>query len=213
MRMVRGKTQVKKIENTTSRQVTFSKRRSGLLKKAYELSVLCDAQVALIVFSSTGKLYEFSSSSSTNTIIERYLKIGKNLESGKTVAVEENTEHVLEERVATMTEKIKQLEECKEKLLGVGLESYTVDELQKLENDIDRSLKHVRARKYELFKQQIEQLRNEERRLAKQNEELKKSELQELQPENKSEKDSRREMEDVDTDLFLGPPEFRRTTA
>lgn len=39
------------------------------------------------------------------------------------------------------------------------------------------------------------------------------SELQELQPENKSEKDSRREMEDVDTDLFLGPPEFRRTTA
>ncbi|WOG87154.1 hypothetical protein DCAR_0206377 [Daucus carota subsp. sativus] len=177
--MVRGKTQVKKIENTTSRQVTFSKRRSGLLKKAYELSVLCDAQVALIVFSSTGKLYEFSSSS----------------------------------RVATMTEKIKQLEECKEKLLGVGLESYTVDELQKLENDIDRSLKHVRARKYELFKQQIEQLRNEERRLAKQNEELKKSELQELQPENKSEKDSRREMEDVDTDLFLGPPEFRRTTA
>ncbi|KAL1827225.1 hypothetical protein ACET3Z_005637 [Daucus carota] len=213
MRMVRGKTQVKKIENTTSRQVTFSKRRSGLLKKAYELSVLCDAQVALIVFSSTGKLYEFSSSSSTNTIIERYLKIGKNLESGKTAAVEENTEHVLEERVATMTDKIKQLEECKEKLLGVGLESYTVDELQKLENDIDRSLKHVRARKYELFKQQILQLRNEERRLAKQNEELKKSELQELQPENKSKKDSRREMEDVDTDLFLGPPEFRRTTA
>lgn len=61
--MVRGKTQMKRIENTTSRQVTFSKRRSGLLKKAYELSVLCDAQVALIVFSSTGKLYEFSSSS------------------------------------------------------------------------------------------------------------------------------------------------------
>lgn len=60
--MVRGKTELKRIENRTSRQVTFSKRRSGLLKKAFELSVLCDAEVALIIFSPTGKLYEFSSS-------------------------------------------------------------------------------------------------------------------------------------------------------
>jgi SRF-type transcription factor (DNA-binding and dimerisation domain) len=59
--MVRGKTQMKRIENPTSRQVTFSKRRSGLLKKAFELSVLCDAEVGLIVFSPRGKLYEFSS--------------------------------------------------------------------------------------------------------------------------------------------------------
>lgn len=209
--MVRGKTQLKRIENPTSRQVTFSKRRSGLFKKAYELSVLCDAQVALIVFSSTGKLFEFSSSSSMNVTIERYLKIGKNLESGETTAVEENTE-VLEEKVATMSDKIKQLEECKEKLMGVGLESYTVDELQKIENDLDRSLKHIRARKYELFKQQIKQLRNEERRLAKQNEELKKSVLQEVEPDKRSENDSRREMEDVETGLFLGPPKLRRIT-
>lgn len=60
--MVRGKTQMKRIENAASRQVTFSKRRNGLLKKAFELSVLCDAEVALIVFSPRGKLYEFSSS-------------------------------------------------------------------------------------------------------------------------------------------------------
>ncbi|KAL0329696.1 UNVERIFIED_CONTAM: Agamous-like MADS-box protein [Sesamum radiatum] len=60
--MVRGKTEMKRIENATSRQVTFSKRRSGLLKKAFELSVLCDAEVALIIFSPKGKLYEFSSS-------------------------------------------------------------------------------------------------------------------------------------------------------
>ncbi|KHG30654.1 MADS-box SOC1 -like protein [Gossypium arboreum] len=60
--MVRGKTQMKRIENAASRQVTFSKRRNGLLKKAFELSVLCDAEVALIIFSTRGKLYEFSSS-------------------------------------------------------------------------------------------------------------------------------------------------------
>lgn len=61
-KMVRGKTQMKRIENETSRQVTFSKRRNGLLKKAFELSVLCDAEVALIIFSTRGRLYEFSSS-------------------------------------------------------------------------------------------------------------------------------------------------------
>ncbi|KAI3420586.1 uncharacterized protein J3R85_012670 [Psidium guajava] len=61
--MARGKIQMRRIENAASRQVTFSKRRSGLLKKAYQLSVLCDAEVALIIFSQKGRLYEFSSNS------------------------------------------------------------------------------------------------------------------------------------------------------
>lgn len=60
-RMGRGKIEIKKIENANSRQVTFSKRRQGLLKKANELAVLCDAQVAVIIFSSTGKMFEYSS--------------------------------------------------------------------------------------------------------------------------------------------------------
>ncbi|XP_042396900.1 probable nucleoredoxin 1 [Zingiber officinale] len=42
--MVRGKMQMRRIENLASRQVTFSKHRRGLLKKAFELSVLCDAE-------------------------------------------------------------------------------------------------------------------------------------------------------------------------
>ena len=51
---------MKKIENRVSRQVTFSKRRKGLLKKAHELAVLCDADVALIVFSDKGRLHDFA---------------------------------------------------------------------------------------------------------------------------------------------------------
>ena len=58
--MVRGKTVIKRIENETNRQVTFSKRRAGLFKKARELAILCDAQVGVLVFSSAGRLYEFS---------------------------------------------------------------------------------------------------------------------------------------------------------
>lgn len=62
-RRKRGKVELRRIEDRTSRQVRFSKRRSGLFKKAYELSVLCDAEVALIIFSGRGRLFEFSSSS------------------------------------------------------------------------------------------------------------------------------------------------------
>lgn len=61
--MGRGKVELRRIENKINRQVTFAKRRNGLLKKAYELSVLCDAEVALIIFSNAGKLYEFCSGS------------------------------------------------------------------------------------------------------------------------------------------------------
>ena len=59
--MGRGKIEIKRIDNATSRQVTFSKRRSGLFKKAKELAILCDAEVGLVVFSSTGRLYDFAS--------------------------------------------------------------------------------------------------------------------------------------------------------
>lgn len=71
--MGRGKIAIRRIDNSTSRQVTFSKRRNGLLKKAKELSILCDAEVGLIVFSSTGKLYDYSSTS-MKSVIERYNK-------------------------------------------------------------------------------------------------------------------------------------------
>jgi len=57
--MGRVKLEIKKIENTTNRQVTYSKRRNGLMKKAYELSVLCDIDVALIMFSPSGKLTQY----------------------------------------------------------------------------------------------------------------------------------------------------------
>ncbi|XP_066367886.1 uncharacterized protein [Miscanthus floridulus] len=70
--MGRGKVQLKRIENKINRQVTFSKRRSGLLKKAHEISVLCDAEVALIIFSTKGKLYEYSTDSCMDKILERY---------------------------------------------------------------------------------------------------------------------------------------------
>jgi hypothetical protein len=58
--MARGKVQIRRIENPVHRQVTFCKRRMGLLKKAKELSVLCDADIGVIVVSSHGKIYDLA---------------------------------------------------------------------------------------------------------------------------------------------------------
>ncbi|WMV43778.1 hypothetical protein MTR67_037163 [Solanum verrucosum] len=212
--MVRGKTELKRIENATSRQVTFSKRRSGLLKKAFELSVLCDAEVALIVFSPKGKLYEFSSSS-TNKTIERYQKNDKSLgRLNKKLTDQLTTEH-LKEEVATMTRKLEFLEDSKRKLLGHGLESSTLDELQQVEEQLEKSLSNIRARKNLLFKEQIAQLKEEEKMLLKKNADLRKRcEVLPLTltPFPQVEKDVERQIMEVETELFIGLPETRKNS-
>nr|XP_027089364.1 MADS-box protein SOC1-like isoform X2 [Coffea arabica] len=156
--MARGKTQIKRIEDATTRQVTFSKRRKGLLKKAFELSVLCDAEVALIIFSPSGKLYEFSSSSATSTI-ERYQKSIKNRPTSKQMDLE-SLQH-FEEEVAILRKKIELLEETTRKLLGDGLDSSSIGELQQVERQLEKSLSIIRSRKILLFCERINQLKEE----------------------------------------------------
>jgi pheromone receptor transcription factor len=51
------------IENKAARQVTFSKRKAGIFKKASELALLCGAHITAIVFSECGKPYAFGSPS------------------------------------------------------------------------------------------------------------------------------------------------------
>nr|XP_009777739.1 PREDICTED: floral homeotic protein GLOBOSA isoform X2 [Nicotiana sylvestris] len=72
--MGRGKIEIKRIENSSNRQVTYSKRRNGILKKAKEISVLCDARVSVIIFASSGKMHEFSSTSLVD-ILDQYHKL------------------------------------------------------------------------------------------------------------------------------------------
>lgn len=58
--MGRVKITIKKIEKLNCRKVAFAKRRAGLVKKGYELSVLSDVQAVLIAFSPSNKLCPFS---------------------------------------------------------------------------------------------------------------------------------------------------------
>lgn len=202
---------MRRIENATSRQVTFSKRRNGLLKKAFELSVLCDAEVALIVFSPRGKLYEFASSSMQETI-ERYRRHIKDTQAHNKLA-EEDIQH-LQHEAANMTKKIEVLEASKRNLLGEGLASCSFEELQDIEQQLERSVSKIRARKTQVFKEQIEQLRDKEKTLQAENTRLtQKCGLQPRQGLNEQRENFPYEesspSSDVETELFIGPPEMR----
>ncbi|KVH96879.1 Transcription factor, K-box, partial [Cynara cardunculus var. scolymus] len=127
----RGKIEIKRIENTTNRQVTFCKRRSGLLKKAYELSVLCDAEVALIVFSSRGRLYEYANNSVKGTIDRNIM--GESL--GNMPAKDlKNLESKLEKGISRIRSK-------KNELLFAEIEY-----MQKRENELHNSNQFLRAK-------------------------------------------------------------------
>ncbi|KAL1564550.1 agamous-like MADS-box protein AGL61 [Salvia divinorum] len=70
--MGRQKIKIQKIEVKNHLQVTFSKRRSGLFKKASELCTLCGVEIGIIVFSPAGKVFSFGHPN-VESIIDRFL--------------------------------------------------------------------------------------------------------------------------------------------
>ncbi|KAF0929983.1 hypothetical protein E2562_027109 [Oryza meyeriana var. granulata] len=166
--MVRGRTELKRIENPTSRQVTFSKRRNGLLKKAFELSVLCDAEVALIVFSPRGRLYEFGSAPSLQKTIERYKAYTKD-HVNKTI--QQDIQQVKDDTLG-LAKKVEALDDSRRKILGENLEGCSIEELRGLEIKLEKSLHNIRLKKTELLEQQIAKLKEKERALLRDNENL-----------------------------------------
>mmetsp|Transcript_263 Transcript_263/g.454 ORF Transcript_263/g.454 Transcript_263/m.454 type:complete len:534 (-) Transcript_263:225-1826(-) len=69
--MGRKKIRIERISDERNRQVTFTKRKNGLMKKAMELSVLCDCDIALVIFNSNNKLFQYSSAD-IDTILAKY---------------------------------------------------------------------------------------------------------------------------------------------
>ncbi|XP_013873451.1 myocyte-specific enhancer factor 2A isoform X3 [Austrofundulus limnaeus] len=68
--MGRKKIQITRILDERNRQVTFMKRKFGLMKKAYELSVLCDCEIALIIFNSSNKLFQYASTDMDKVLLK-----------------------------------------------------------------------------------------------------------------------------------------------
>ncbi|KAF0933114.1 hypothetical protein E2562_013847 [Oryza meyeriana var. granulata] len=152
--MARERREIKRIESAAARQVTFSKRRRGLFKKAEELSVLCDADVALIVFSSTGKLSHFASSS-MNEIIDKYSTHSNNLGKAEQPSLDLNLEH---SKYANLNEQLAEASLRLRQMRGEELEGLSIDELQQLEKNLEAGLHRVMLTKDQQFMAQISEL-------------------------------------------------------
>ncbi|XP_010060098.1 MADS-box protein SVP isoform X1 [Eucalyptus grandis] len=174
--MAREKIKIKKIDNVTARQVTFSKRRRGLFKKAGELSVLCDAEVAVVIFSATGKLFEYSSSSMKDTL-ERYTLHHNNLENMdqpslelQVLSLRSELEHSnnmrLSKEVAEKSHRLRQLR-------GEDLQGLNIEELQQLEKMLEAGLNRVLVTKEERIRTEITDLETKGAELIEENKMLK----------------------------------------
>ncbi|XP_048329645.1 truncated transcription factor CAULIFLOWER A isoform X1 [Ziziphus jujuba] len=165
--MGRGRVQLKRIENKINRQVTFSKRRSGLLKKAHEISVLCDAEVALIVFSNKGKLFEYSTDSCMESILERYERYSYAERQLLSNDQETNVSWTLEH--AKLKARMEVLQRNQKHFMGEDLDSLSLKELQNLEQQLDSALKHIRSRKNQLMYESISELQKKDKALQDHN--------------------------------------------
>ncbi|XP_042041185.1 agamous-like MADS-box protein AGL104 [Salvia splendens] len=115
--MGRKKLTMRRIENPTSRQLTYTKRKEGIIKKAGELAVLCDTDVALIMFAPSGRLASFASNGRIEDILLRFVDRPDELRGGPI-----NHEEFLSQKLkqlkyeGEMLEKIAVIEELEEKL-------------------------------------------------------------------------------------------------
>ncbi|KAH0985111.1 hypothetical protein GBA52_012288 [Prunus armeniaca] len=165
--MGRGKITISRIENRTTRQVTFAKRRAGLIKKTHELSVLCDAQIGLVIFSSTGKMFQYcSESSSMEELIQRY-----QVARGTRIFQHNDTEYMNAE-LRKMRRETHSLELSLQRYTGEDLSCVRFEDLVELEHQLEESVNRVRARKFEVLQQQIDNLRATTKRREEENEQL-----------------------------------------
>ncbi|GKV18720.1 hypothetical protein SLEP1_g29061 [Rubroshorea leprosula] len=167
--MAREKIQIKKIDNATARQVTFSKRRRGLFKKAEELSILCDADVALVIFSSTGKLFDYASSS-MKEILERRNLHSKNL--GKLEQPSLELQLVEDVNHSRLSKEIGEKSHLLRQMRGEELQGLSIEELQRLEKSLEAGLTRVIERKGERIMAEINDLQTKGIKLMEENERL-----------------------------------------
>ncbi|KAJ6815900.1 MADS-box protein JOINTLESS [Iris pallida] len=162
--MAREKIQIRKIDNATARQVTFSKRRRGLFKKAEELAVLCDAEVGIVIFSANGKLFEYASSSMKDIIEKRSMHSKKILLDKPSLDL--NLDNCnFESLRKTVTEETQQLRKTR----GEDLKGLSIEELQQLEKTLEAGLDRVLEKKGDKIKERISGLEKKGLQLKEEN--------------------------------------------
>ncbi|XP_024456071.2 agamous-like MADS-box protein MADS9 isoform X2 [Populus trichocarpa] len=156
--MGRGKIEIKRIENASNRQVTYSKRKNGIIKKAKEITVLCDAQVSLVIFASSGRMHEYCSPSTTVVdLLDKYHKqSGKRLWDAKHENLSKEIDRIKKENDSMQIEL--------RHLKGEDISSLHHTELMAIEEALDAGLAAVRKKQmeYHSMLEQNEKMLDEE---------------------------------------------------
>ncbi|KAK9945900.1 hypothetical protein M0R45_011390 [Rubus argutus] len=161
--MGRGKIEIKRIENSSNRNVTYSKRRNGIIKKAKEITVLCDAKVSLIINSSTGKMVEYCSGPQETLleILDRYhSQTGKKLWDAKHENLSNELNRIKKENDGMQVQF--------RHLKGEDITSLNHIELGELEEALENGLAGIRDKQSEL----VEMLRENDKALEEENDRL-----------------------------------------
>ncbi|XP_019199881.1 PREDICTED: truncated transcription factor CAULIFLOWER A-like [Ipomoea nil] len=207
--MGRGRVQLKRIENKINRQVTFSKRRTGLLKKAHEISVLCDAEVALIVFSTKGKLFEYATESCMEKILERYERYS--YAERQLNSTDQNSQGSWTLEHAKLKARMEVLQRNQRHYEGEDLDSLSLKELQNLERQLDSALKNIRSKKNQLMYESISVLQKKDKALQDQNNQLSKK-IKEREKEMATQQQQQQEVQweqpndDINSSYVVPPP-------
>nr|ALI16960.1 dormancy-associated MADS-box transcription factor [Pyrus pyrifolia] len=169
VKRMKEKIKIRRIDYLPARQVTFSKRRRGIFKKAEELSILCESEVAVIIFSQTGKLFDYSSSS-TKDVIARY-KLHTGGEKSDQITL-----HQLQSEKENTIRLSKELEDKTRKLRqmkGEDLQDLDLYQLNKLEKLVEASVGRVIKTKEKKIMSEIMALTNKGAELIEANNQLK----------------------------------------
>ncbi|KAM3200036.1 transcription factor CAULIFLOWER D-like isoform X1 [Capsicum annuum] len=167
--MGRKKLEIKPILDNSCRQIAFCKRRKGLIKKARELSILCDVDVGVVIVSNRGRLHEFSSTNSMTGILQRY---ERHIEAAKEISPEIQVSELSKySRFMTMGELLQATERQFEETNADGL---TVTDLVHLENELQTTLIQTRSRKFcfmqtHLLLESVKDLHEQEKLLREEN--------------------------------------------
>ncbi|KAF3614836.1 putative classical arabinogalactan protein 5-like [Capsicum annuum] len=160
----RRKLEIKRIQDKNCRQVAFCKRRQGLIKKANELSILCNVDVGVVIISKngTGRLHEYSSTNSVTGILQRY-------ESHVQAEKEISGEHSMYSSM-----KIGELLQTAERQLEeTNADGHTVTDLIHLQNELQTSLTQIRSKKTQLMLETVKDLLEKEKQLREEKKILK----------------------------------------
>ncbi|XP_054809077.1 agamous-like MADS-box protein AGL30 isoform X2 [Prosopis cineraria] len=179
--MGRVKLKIKRLESTNGRQATYAKRKNGIMKKASELSILCDIDIILLMFSPSGKpalcrgrrsnIEEVIAKFAQQTPQERAKRKLESLEALKKTFKKLDHDVNIQEFLGTSGQTIEDLKNDATLLqtriseIHTRLSHWTepdkinsVEQLEQMENSLRGSINQLRLRKENIQKQQLESL-------------------------------------------------------